>query len=117
MGRYTNDLKTSTSVEQALADVEMYLTSEGFRQVQYKGAQVWKKGLGLMIGPQFIILEPKEGNIHLEAWIKFALLPGVYLGEMGVEGTLAMIPKKKLKKRVLAIEELVGKGGSPQPAP
>jgi len=109
MSRYVNVLQVPTSMENTLANVENYLSSEGFKQAKYKGTPVWKKGLGLMIGPQYVFLTPKEGSLHLEAWIKFALLPGVYLGEMGIEGAFGMIPKKKLKKRVLEIEELIKK--------
>ena len=115
MSRYTNVIPVTTSVEGKLSEIENYLTSEGFKQAKYKGTMVWKKGLGMMIGPQYLILRPKEDNIHLEAWIKFALLPGVYLGEMGIDGAFGMIPKKKLKKRVLAVEDLIKKGGTPQP--
>ena len=35
----------------------------------------------------------------------FAILPGWYVGEMGLDGAFAIIPKRKLKKRVEAIEE------------
>jgi hypothetical protein len=107
MGRYTTDIQSPVAAEQAVMDVEKYLTSEGFKQVQHKGEPVWKKGLGLMLGPQFVKLAPSGNQVHLEAWIKFALLPGVYLGEMGITGAFGMIPKKKLKKRVEAIEGLI----------
>ena len=115
MARYVNDLKVPISVEGKLTEVENYLTSEGFKQAKYKGSPVWKKGLGLMLGPQYVHLTSKEGSIHLEAWIKLALFPGVYLGEMGIEGVFGMIPKKKLKKRVLEIEERIKKGEASEP--
>ena len=37
---------------------------------------------------------------------KFALLPGIYFGEMGVDGAFAFIPKKKLRQRMAEIEGL-----------
>lgn len=36
----------------------------------------------------------------LEAWIKFAILPGVYVGEMGTKGFVGALPKQLLKERV-----------------
>lgn len=107
MARFSTELQPATSAEQAVEDAKKYLTGEGFKAVQKGGENVWKKGMGLMLGPQFLRVEPSGDKVRLEAWIKFALLPGVYLGEMGIEGAFAMIPKKKLKKRVEAIQELV----------
>jgi hypothetical protein len=64
--------------------------------------------MGLMLGPQFVRYESHPGQLVLEAWIKFALLPGVYFGEMGIDGMFAFIPKKLLKSRVIEIERMVG---------
>ncbi|MBN2495307.1 MAG: hypothetical protein JXR96_11990 [Deltaproteobacteria bacterium] len=105
MARYQNDIQVSKKVDEAVSEVEQYLVSEGFKKNEQTG--VWKKGLGLMLGPQFLQVEPRQDGVHLEAWIKFALLPGVYLGEMGIDGAFAVIPKRKLKKRVQAIEEML----------
>ena len=68
---------------------------------------VRKKGLGLMLGPQFVKMATAGDKLHLEAWTKFAVLPGWYVGEMGIKGFIAAVPKKKLRKRIQAIEELV----------
>lgn len=107
MGRYITELATTRPVEEMIRELERFLTSEGFKEKTYEERQVWKKGMGLMLGPQFVLLEPAEGAVHLEAWIKFALLPGVYLGEMGISGAFALIPKKKLKGRVDKLEAMV----------
>lgn len=105
MSRYTNDVSVSGSVDEAMEKATEYLSSEGFKLKE--GTSVWKKGMGLMLGPQFVQVDRRDDGLHLEAWIKFALLPGVYLGEMGLDGAFAIIPKRKLKKRVEALEELL----------
>jgi len=45
--------------------------------------------------------------VKLEAWIKFALLPGIYLGEIGIKGVMGAIPKRKLRHRVEEIEKII----------
>lgn len=104
MSRYVNDIKTSKSPEEVCMIAEDYLSGEGFKKVDYQGEEVWKKGTGLALGPQFLKLIPGEGKVHVEAWIKFAILPGVFLGEMDTEGFVGAAPKRKLRKRVMAIE-------------
>lgn len=107
MSRYVNDIKTSKSTKEVEDAVNNYMSGEGFGIVDYKGEKVWKKGLGIMIGPQYLKVEPKDGNVHIEGWIQWALLPGVYVGEMGTKGALGAIPKRQLRKRVEQVEELI----------
>lgn len=104
MSRYVHDLKTSKSQDEVNRITSDYLSREGFKQVDYEGEMVWKKGTGLALGPQFLKIIPSEGKVHIEAWIKFAILPGVFLGEMDTEGFVGGAPKRRLKKRVMAIE-------------
>lgn len=60
-----------------------------------------KKGVGLLTAPQFLKLSVNnDGSYVLEAWIKFAILPGVYVGEMGTKGFVGALPKQLLKERV-----------------
>ena len=105
MARYTNSIKTEENPDDLEADIEDYLKKNGFSLYEPK-ENVWKKGMGILTGPQFISFEVKPGKLILEAWIKFALFPGVYVGEMGTEGFFAFIPKKQLKNNVEAIEDL-----------
>jgi hypothetical protein len=46
----------------------------------------------------------RSGKLYLEAWLKFPILPGVYVGEFGIDGLFGVIPKRQLKVRVEAIE-------------
>lgn len=103
MSRYVNDIQTSRSSDEVLRVTNDYLASEGFEKVDYEGEKVWKKGHGLALGPQFIKVVPDQGKVHIEAWIKMALLPGVYISEMGTGGFVGGVPKRRLKKRVATI--------------
>ena len=105
MARYRNQLPTRLPPELVHQNLANYLTSQGFRVIDAR-QNVWQKGMGLMLGPQFIRYESHPGHLVLEAWIKFALLPGVYLGEMGIDGFFAFIPKKMLKGRMVDIERI-----------
>ena len=110
MSRYRNQLPTRLPPEHVHQHLANYLTSQGFRLVdpQYN---VWQKGMGLMLGPQFVRYESHPGTLVLEAWIKFALLPGVYFVEMGIDGFCAFIPKKMLKGKVQEIERMIMQAG------
>jgi len=105
MSRYQNTISTDESADSLLDAISNYLTQEGFKQID-PAENIWKKGMGIMLGPQFVRFEVRSGALNLEAWIKFALFPGLYVGEMGIDGMLAFVPKRMLKKRVADIEML-----------
>jgi hypothetical protein len=107
MGRYLNVIPLSQPADVLIVKVNDYLRSEGFAKDPKVGA--WSKG-GTMVAPQFIKVEPGPGGMVVEAWLKWAILPGVYAGEMGLDGFIAVIPKKMLKGRVEVIERIL-KGG------
>ena len=78
-----------------------YMQSEGFEFIQQNGEQLWKKGVGLLTAPQYAKLSvANDGSYVLEAWLKLAILPGVYVGEMGTKGFFGAFPKQMLKARV-----------------
>lgn len=100
MARYVQSFTTPFTPQQAMNYFCSYMQSEGFSYVNKGNEGCWKKGVGLVSGPQFIKLTQANGVYTLEAWIKFAILPGVYVGEMGVTGAFGAIPKAFLKERV-----------------
>ena len=85
-------------------EIGKYMTSEGFHLVPYKGQTAWSKGYGFFTGPQYLILSYYQNEIVMEAFIKMALLPGVFVGEYGLDGFFGAIPKQLLKTRVGAVE-------------
>ena len=107
MSRYYNAINVSGSAEAYKPYIETYMTGEGFSLVDYNGQKVWKKGIGLVAAPQYLAIRYEGNSVHLEAFIRFALLPGVYIGEMGVDGFFGAVPKKLLKDRVKTIENYI----------
>lgn len=97
MARFVAEMPTGKPDDMVRFIAEDYLNKEGFKQKIYKGEQVWKKGTGMLTAPQFIKFSTYQGNVHLEAWIKQAILPGVYVGEMGLNGAYGFAIKKLLK--------------------
>ena len=106
MSRYINDIDTTKQPDTVNEITDSFMRREGFEKTDYDGSKVWKKGHGF-IAPQYIIVKAAADTIHIEAWIKFALLPGVYMGEMGTEGVFGALPKRHLRARLEQLEELL----------
>lgn len=100
MARFMTDFQANRPDDQVRQVVMDYLGKEGFHYTTVKGEPVWKKGMGLMAAPQFVKAECQDGRVHIEAWLKYALLPGVYVGELGLKGFFGIAIKKALKSRV-----------------
>ena len=107
VARFIAEMPTGKPDDMVRFIAEDYLSKEGFKQKLYKGEAVWKKGNGLLPAPQFIKISSLQGHVHLEAWIKQAILPGVYVGEMGLDGAYGFAIKKVLKDRVDALARLL----------
>ena len=80
--------------------VQDFFSKEGFIYTEYKGEYVWRKGTGWITAPQFIKVDYINGQVHIEAWLKNVLLPGVYFGEMNLKGGYGILLKKELQKSV-----------------
>ena len=98
--RFIADIPTSYSVEEVNALLQNFTQAEGFSYEEYKGEMVYKKGEGIVTAPQFIKVLIAEGTVHIEAWLKYALLPGVFCGELGLDGFMMAVPKSLLRNRV-----------------
>lgn len=98
--RYSTYLTINQPDEFVRIIVNDFFEKEGFTLKNYKGEMVWKKGTGMLAAPQFIKVDYQNGTVYLEAWMKYAIIPGVYCGEMGLTGAVACIPKSILKGRV-----------------
>lgn len=81
-----------------------FLQKNGFTQKEYKGEMLWQEGTGMLAPPRFFKYSYRNGIIHIEAWMKFAWLPGVYSGENAMTGFVGMVPKKLFKE---SLENLV----------
>lgn len=100
MARTITEFQSTRPDEQVRQIVMDYLGKEGFKYTTSKGEPVWKKGTGMLAAPQFMKVECRNGRVRIEAWLKYALLPGVYVGEMGLKGIFGVAIKKTLQNRV-----------------
>lgn len=101
MARYVTQFNSPFTPQQINDAAAAYLTNEGFEFREFDTQNVWKKGKGIMTAPQFIrISQSAPGVYTLEAWLKYPILPGVYVGELGIDGFFAAVPKSMLKSRV-----------------
>ena len=81
-----------------------FLQKYGFTLVKINGEMVYQKGKGLFEMPQYFSYRYANGIFHIEAWVKFAWLPGVYGKEKDLSGVVGSIPKKAYKE---SIDELI----------
>lgn len=100
MSRSVVDIPTTLTLEQVNAIFYSFAQIEHFELVSYQGQNVFKKGMGILTGPQYVSFSHFGNRLRIEAWLKFALLPGLYLGEMGLDGFVGIVPKTQLKERV-----------------
>lgn len=119
MARYVRDFTLeASSAEQAFYAVYQYLASEGYTYQQVDGKAVFQKGNGWISGPSFVQISYQPFGVRIEAWVKFALLPGVFIGELGVDGMMGVAVKRPLKKRLAQIEStLAYYGGAAMQTP
>jgi len=87
--------------------IKDFMEKEGFKYTVYNGENVWQLGHGWVASPQFIKTTYVNGVLTLEAWIKFAWLPGVYSGEMDLEGFFGALVKSALKEKINSLIKLL----------
>ena len=107
MARYINQLPLTKDPQILTQMIGDYLTREGFVNKTYNGELIWQKGVGIMAAPQFIKFGFARNSVVVEAWLKYAILPGVYLGEQNLKGIFGFALKSILKTRVKSVESIV----------
>lgn len=122
MARFMADFYVNRpDADQFIAFVSQdFFGKEGYQYVNFKGENVWKKGVGALAAPQFIKLEYMGGRVHLEAWLRTVWLPGVYGGEMDFTGAWGFAVKDSFHKTVnqliglLQQSQVLQNGAAPQ---
>lgn len=117
MARYVKDLPLVEDPNSSFAAIYQYLTQDGFVYEEYKGEQVFRKGSGWVSCPTFIKVSYAPNMVRLEAWIKYAILPGVYAGEMGMEGFAGSLAKGTMRRCAAWVEQRLGGGVQPMTVP
>lgn len=107
MARYIKDFQINVDPQTIHATINQYLQREGYEYIQYDGENVFKKGSGIMSNPTFFKVSYSGNMVRMETWMKYALLPGVYVGELGVKGFVGGAVKGPWKKRISYIENIL----------
>lgn len=107
MGRYIRDFMIKTDPQPVLAAVFNYLQSEGYEYTELDGEKVYKKGKGLVTGPSIFKIYQYGAAIRLETWMKYAIAPGLYVGELDTTGFVGSALKGPWKNRIAHIEHLL----------
>ena len=100
MSRFKTEIQLNKPNEFVNFITNDFFNKEDFHYKEVKGEGVWQHGVGALSSPQFIKYSYENGVLTLEAWLKFAWLPGVYSGEMGLTGFFGALPKSALKGKV-----------------
>ncbi len=99
MSRTTIEVPMKTnSIDEVLRIVKTRLELDGFQEKIVDGDTLWVKGDGVIAKMQCVSTVFTVKSVVIQAWMKDAMT-----GESDLEGFVAMLPKKKLKK---ALEEI-----------
>ena len=103
------------AIPQGLSEmVHNYLISEEYTYKLFENEYVYQKGSGWTMGPTFFKLTYLNYEVVIEAWMKSAILPGVYAGEITVEDFLGCAVKGPFAERLARIENMMRQfGGYP----
>ncbi len=97
MSRYVKYYSYNCTPNEIYDMASRFLITHGFVYKKYQNEDVFQKGQGWLNGPKFVKLTFNEGVLQLEAWVKFAVVPGVYAGEMDLTGTAGIATKRPLQ--------------------
>lgn len=107
MARYVKDFQFNADANVLFNQLNNYLVSEGYEYIQYDGENVFKKGTGMLSNPTYFKFDFQGSTIRLETWMKYALFPGVYVGELGTTGFVGSAVKGAWKRRIAQIEAII----------
>ena len=96
MARTVMNIPFTGDFNEIKGKLEQTVSGEGFKQKDYHGEQVWKKGVGLLTAMKFIKFEYSENGVNVFAWVQ-AGIGSIGGKEMNLEGFVASLPKQQLK--------------------
>ncbi len=109
MGRYFNRFVTNLPSEQINAVIDNFYTINSFKPYGYKGESWMKLGKGILVAPQIMRASVQENVVTIEAFVRYAILPGVYLGEFELDDSFFLcVPKKALISKIRNLEMQLG---------
>lgn len=118
MARYITTFKINQPESYVQEVTQNFFRINGYEPDNYKGAKVWRKGMALVTVPRFMDVSYLKGEVKIEAWVSKFAFPGLYLGESGVTGFVAIAIKQMLKGEVSSLTRmLTGEIQAPSAAP
>lgn len=103
MGRTTIEIPMKTNnVDEVLQIVATKMESAGYQPKIVDGETVWSKGDGVVMKMQCVGAVFTGKSVVIQGWMKDAIT-----GESDLEGFVAMLPKKKLKKLIDGIYDTI----------
>lgn len=79
----------------------------GSHMSNIKMKMYFKKGIGALTAPTFVKVSFYAQTVQVEAWLKYAILPGVFVGEIGMTGFIGCAVKGAMKNAVHQIEGML----------
>ena len=107
MARYVKDYTIKGQPDELLQKIEDYVVSEGYCITEYDGKTVYKKSSGAINAPSYIRIKYENDILRLQVWIKFPILPNVFVGEYDLQGIVGQEIKGPLSQRVKQIENYI----------
>ena len=107
MAKYVKVFQFNADANILFNQINNYLVSEGYEYIQYDGESVFKKGKGMLSNPTYFKFIFEGYTVRFETWMKYALLPGVYVGELGTTGFVGSAAKGVWKKRIAEVETII----------
>lgn len=104
MARYIKDFYVNADPRMIHSILSQYLESEGYEYREYHKELVFKKGNGILTGPTFFKFTYYNGSVRMETWMKYAVAPGLYTGEILPSSFIGVLVKKPWKNRITCVE-------------
>ena len=85
-----------TSFDQAKRIIETELKSDGYKNVNENGENVWKNGMGFLTAMKYIKIEFVENRkVNIYGWVRPMASP-----EQNLDGIVGALPKKQVLKTI-----------------
>lgn len=103
MARTVVNIQLNTDSENADKIIRQILLADDYREIEYHGEVVWKKGTGLMTAMHYIKIEYTNDAVVVSGWVQMGV--GSIGGkEHALKGFVAIVPKKSVKKTISKLQ-------------
>ncbi len=111
MARYIKNFVLNGNLQQIQNEITAYLQNDGYKYIEYDGENVFKKGMGIFSAPTFFKFIYNGNCVRMETWMKYTIVPGVFVGELSVDGFVGAAVKGRWKTRIAYIESIFNRNG------